>query len=248
MKKQFIFENTTAMYIMADITNKHIIDRLDERRKYLLLGHLPLQDVLHLTLLQLEINQDHPLASYFQDQTFHKKIAEIYKLTMQKDNVVLQSVPGSYDLYGQTENKYYVKLLEPDQKLSITRFRKTLYHFIREWLGPYTIYEKQKYYVFQIHNIDLFAVPDFYYGVGIWSPHISIVNTADIRKYNYALYENYTKQETKEEKMNILLQSLQKATHFKPLTHIKMADHCSVLSISLKNYKTNLDLRTEIKI
>lgn len=55
-------------YIMAELNNSNLLQRLDERRKVLLQGNLPTHNILHLTLLQFEINLDHPKALFFQKE------------------------------------------------------------------------------------------------------------------------------------------------------------------------------------
>jgi endonuclease/exonuclease/phosphatase (EEP) superfamily protein YafD len=239
-KRAYLFKSTTNFYIIANITKKDIIDRLDERRRKLLLGFIPIDHgVLHITLLQFEINQKNPKANFFKNNNeLRQKITVFYNNTFRKDNVVLKYTSGAYDLLGQTENKFLTKIYEPDQPLVITDFRKQFYKYLGSQLGRYTINEKvidgKKYHVFNFGGQDLFGVPDYYFGTGVWKPHISIVNVGNIREKNPQLYEKYDKAYSKQEKIEVLLEPI-RAVRFGPIGDISMRDDLKSLTISLEN-------------
>lgn len=72
----------------------------------------------------------------------------------------------------------------------ITEFRKLFYKYLERTLGKFKIEDNSKIngnVIFRLQNIPLFIVPPFNYGIGVWNPHISIVNVGDIRKDNHEL-------------------------------------------------------------
>jgi hypothetical protein len=248
MSRLDVFPNTTKYYIMANITDKYIAARLDERRRVLLKGKLPKSPILHITLLQLQINQSNPHSKIFYDKTFMKNIKKFYNKTIKKKNMILSSKFGQYDLLGQTKNKFFVKVYNTNKSKLITEFRILFYKYLERVLGKPVIMSRivngKKYIIFSYKNKELFAVPDFYYGYGEWTPHISILNIADIEKYNKPLYAKYSRLPNTGSRLNLLFTPIVNA-RFRPIGKIHMKDIGS-LSISLRNKRKKIDLKYNI--
>ncbi len=233
-------ENTAKFYIMADIVDKDIIARLDERRKLLLNNKLPTHNMLHLTLLQMDVNKKHKLYTDFEKSLAEITVAvgTIYKDTFKKEQAKLKYVLGLYDLLGQTANKFLSKIYElyDKNKLTITNFRKAFYQYLKSLFSvPYNIVDDTKtsgFALFKFGDEVLFAVPAFYYGIGVWTPHISIVNTGDVATHNKDLYAKYVQQKDKLGQMNALLEPVYKA-RFNPIGDIDMEKHIGSVTVSL---------------
>lgn len=249
MNTNNIFKNVTEFYIMCNISNSNIISHLDERRKLLLHGEMPKNSIMHITLLQFDINQDHYLANKFKNKNFHVNIAKIYNDTVKNKKFILRDLLGRYELLGKGNHKFLTKVYEPYDKFIITQFRKKLYNYISEYIGSYSIsINKQHdnmYYVFNVNGTDLFAVPSFYFGIGVWKPHLSIVNTGDIERYNAPLYQKYVNVITMENKLNVIVNEIIEQ-HFGPMGDIDMCKDINTMTISWKHLKSKSNYKTEI--
>lgn len=238
------FNNTTKFYFMANVTNKELYNKLDERRSLLLKGGQPNNPIVHLTLLQFEVNQDHPLSYFFYSKKLQEKLKKFYKNEMINKKVYLTTNYGKYDLFGIGENKFFVKLYEPNKELAITKFRTLFYKYLKKELGKYTIKKNNKgkkiYYVFVFNNKPLFAVPDFYYGKGVWKPHVTIFNINDLKKHNRSLYNKYDKKRTKKEKLQVLFTPIINKK-LEPIGKIRMYKDIGNLTLSLRNPYMKID-------
>ena len=248
-----LFSNTTKFYLMANITNQYIYDRLNERRNTLLNVHQTANIPLHITILQLDINQNNPNSFIFNNPQFHKALRKFYNATIIKNKVTLTSKLGDYDILGQADKKFFVKMYKPDQPMIITKFRMMFYKYLESMFGKPTIKTKldhsgNKFYVFYYPNHGLkplFAVPEFNYGRGKWTPHISILSTNDLKRYNTSLYNQYENQSTKETKIKLLFNKIYKAK-FNPIGPIRFDKHVTSLTLSLNNPTTKISKRFDI--
>ena len=85
------FSNYTKFYIMANINSTSVTQRLDERKKTLLLGNLPQKNIPHLTLLQLEINRHHNSSKFFENNSnLTNFIGNAYTESFKKAHVSLK--------------------------------------------------------------------------------------------------------------------------------------------------------------
>lgn len=129
-----------------------------------------------------------------------------------------------------------VKIYEPYEKYTnvITDFRKCFYKVIESKLGKMKIVNTistNGHITFILNGIPLFAVPAFYYGIGKWTPHISIVNTADIKIHNPVLYNKYSTESTKQSQIKTLLKPIKKK-HFLPIGDIDMENDIKEIKVS----------------
>lgn len=232
---------SSRFYIMANITDKYVCDRIDERRKTLLNGNLPSNNILHITLLEFIINKKNPNSFIFENQEFITKIGKFYEETFRNEKVKLIYELGSYDLMGKTKKKFYVKKyhLEENKTNIITSFRKKIYKYLEErlggeWIISNKIIGSDSFKSFSYNGEELFSVPIYYYGVGVWTPHISLVNTDDLKTYNEELFEVYNILNDKEKQINLLLDPILKK-NFKPIGNIDMNRHVKCLNVSIKD-------------
>ena len=154
----------------------------------------------HLTLLQLDINKQSPfdnfLKTVIQDPEFHNGLKNIYESTLKKINLVAQSYKEMGDFVAIEYS--------PDYQNTITEFRTGFYRLLEAYylqknrsgidktqsninvsdskdpnqtLG-YRIFIDQK------SGDPLYAVPEWYYGVGKWTPHLSIAHKSIGAKRN----------------------------------------------------------------
>jgi len=239
------FKNNTKFFIMANVSNHTILTEIDKRRKLLLLGNSPVHNDVHLTLLQFNINQDHPDSEFFYDPVFHRRIWDFYDDSMRKKSLTLKYIRGFYDLLGLSDKKFFAKIYQPEQPELITEFRKQIYKYIESELGKYKIkkkkFGKDMYYVFNLNGEDLISVPDFYFGIGVWTPHVSVVNIKDVAKYNEKLYKKYSNSKTERSKLNTLLQPILKAK-FGPIGDIIMDRDVNFLKVSLRNVEERIHI------
>lgn len=228
---------STYFYIMAKITNDYIYSRLDERRKAILGENASLKN-LHITLFQCEINQNHPNANVFQNVDFHEHIKKSYVDAFSKNNITLTSKLGEYDILG-TDNKFLVKKYTANDSQIITEFRKQIYQYLDKQFGSGIKKEKQDFVVYNYNGQDLIAVPRHSHGVGVWTPHVSIINTNELKKLNPTLYNQYMNLTDKQQQINLLLQPIF-VSQFKPIGPIKLKDDIKEIIVSVQNLNINL--------
>lgn len=232
------FKNNTKVHILANITEPSIIRSLNDRRNALNLWDLPNVKQFHLTLFQFHINSNHPDAYIFKDN-WDNLIRQWYNETFGK-NVILKYLPGKYDLLGQ-EKKYLVKTFEPLDKFKtvITDFRKKIYKYIQKKINKKKkMYVKEKdgvrYHIISFGGRKLLSVPDYYFGIGQWTPHISIADMDEIIKYNHQLDEKYNSRQTDNNKINNIIKPILHA-NLSPLSNINMNTNIKSIKVSFHN-------------
>jgi hypothetical protein len=203
----FKFGYGTTFYIMAKITGE-TLDRVKERRKKLFDKNLlnvgvNIDSELHITLLQLHINLEHPNHKIFYDLEFINIIKESYRKNIKDSNVSLSSVKtdamgnvlgGKWDFFGMNDfsKKYWARVYDLPEKYqkNMKDFRIEIYNFLnirygikrlkREFRGKGTDITEFEIYGTPDGN-ELYAiVVDHYLGVSKWKPHISVVRMNEI--------------------------------------------------------------------
>lgn len=235
----------TKFYILVKLKNNMISNRLDERRRVLLKGNSPSKDMLHITLLEGEINPEHHKSSFFNNLDMNI-IGKFYSETFKKYQVKLKYCQGKYDLLGQTKNKFLVKIynVPTENNRIITHFRKKFYQYLESKLGRMKITDNSKnngYAIFELDGKPLLAIPSYYYGIGKWTPHISIVNTADVKLYNKDLYGKYESKIKKSDQIQALLEPIYEK-RFSPIGDINMSRDIEslIFSVSKDDYVVKL--------
>lgn len=186
------FEKMTNMYIMVHVTNPNIRKTYDIKiQKLLGPKNRPHNDVLHITLLHIMINADHPLAEIFRKHDFLQHVRKSYNESM---STLL--IPKENKLLG-IDTKFIARRYAPLNTNAISHFRTLVYTYLNKRLGTFTQNIEEikglKYYVFSFGGKELYAITEYHHGKGNWAPHISVVSVPDIKKYNLPLYKEITK-------------------------------------------------------
>ena len=206
-----MFPNKLMFYVMAAIQDRNLKNTMEFCSANILKGNLSSYSDPHITLIQFEINGNHPYSKIFKRESFKTQITEFYKYFFTRKNT--EFVPDRFELMGN-RRKHFVKKYKSTTTSGITPFRKAIYKYIDKLIGKssmsYKSVNNQKYIVFSYHKMPLFVVKDFYYGINVWTPHISIVSDSDIEKYNPGLYKVYMQQPTDEYKIRLLYKYLKK--------------------------------------
>ena len=119
------------------------------------------------------------------EQKYHQISPEIY----------LKSSNTYYDIMGD----FFAKIYTHDgDKKQITDFRIVLYMYLEMYLGKFTKREKvdvngRVFFVYSYRGNELIAVPEYYHGIGVWTPHLSIIKIPTLKRYNPDLLEKFTK-------------------------------------------------------
>lgn len=232
------FTNSKMFYITANIREpSNLATSLDQRTNLLLKGKPPKnQSPYHITLLQFEINTDHVDSKFFETHLSELRDYALfaYDTSFAYNGTKLTYVQGKYDLLGQTANKFLCKIynVQNGHKRQITLFRKQVYAYLKQKLGEYTIENNTAnngFAIFSLKGKPLIAVPAYYYGIGVWTPHVSIVNTGDVMIHNKELYDNYV---TQNNQLAVLLQPIY-SSRLRPLGDICMNNDIGSLTVSV---------------
>jgi len=203
----FKFGYGTTFYVMAKITGE-TLDRVKERRqrlldKNLLNAGVNVDSELHISLLQLHINLEHPMCAIFYDPIFINIIKESYRRNIKDSNVSLSSVKtdamgnvlgGKWDFFGMGDfsKKYWARVYDLPKRYeqNIKDFRMEIYNFLditygikrlkSDFRGKGT--DKKEFEIYGTPDgNELFAiVVDHYSEVSKWKPHISVVRMNEI--------------------------------------------------------------------
>lgn len=110
------------------------------------------------------------------------------------------------------------------QQEAIFEFRKAFRNAVEKMLGcklqrspvqncpGYTIYECSGKFIY--------AVPDYYHGVGVWEPHLSLFNEIHLNKNNHTLYKKEQSLATDDEKLQLLHESMSKPKKVEAISDI----------------------------
>lgn len=184
------FDKTIRMYFIAECTNEKMVDsytysqnKLNIRTKF---------KSPHITMMHIHINalnSDHKLlVEHNKVNSMFKKIIELKYIDLSK-NMKLES--SGYDMMGEFFAKTYRS--SSNSNSNITDFRMVLYLYLQIFLGKSIRIKKtindRTFYVYSYKNRELIAVPEYYHGKNIWSPHVSITKLDIIKTYNPNLYK-----------------------------------------------------------
>ena len=210
----------------------------DNKNKINFINKVELQYLFHITLLNFEINMDHPLNIIGNNGRFafnnfvykngtDKLITDKFKNFVQ--NISLKNIfygyfsgtefeTTEYNILGRndkfmTQSLTYNPINSSDGKSKITKFRTYFYNKLSEYIqsidsdieprfrtetktiggNNYTLIYFDKKFNKKTTSYDeteaLFAVPDFYWGNNVWTPHISLFkldsnNLPNIQEFN----------------------------------------------------------------
>ena len=192
------FDVNEHLYIMGNL-NADKAKYYNARRK-IYTGDLKEREY-HITFFSAIINGEHSEANKFKEM--YDSIYTAF-LGTKISNIKLSSPRGSYKLMGHREDKkFYSRIyyIGEKDKEAITEFRIELYNLIANKLNVRSEKFKHsdvtvecvgglKYHVFKIwdkklnREEELLAVPEYERGIGIFTPHVSIVKNVEIKKRN----------------------------------------------------------------
>lgn len=198
--------------IIAYLTDTSETFKLFQRNKRLLLNGGDNGKQLHITLLNILFNKDAPQAikDVLLDAQDNIKphiataVSDLYSDLYKANAPILidGTIGESYVIKGE----WIAKVLDfqnPSDRDSISKFRRGFYHLItNEFLQRgYRLNReenKQNHTVTSVvagpgiyHPIEIYAVPSYYYGQGVITPHVSLCSIPDIKLNNRRLYDDF---------------------------------------------------------
>lgn len=175
------FKKNYSLAILYDLSNFISLNKYDNTT--------PLHK--HFTLHIINFNGNNPDVKFFINNgnvtpSFEKAIKDAFDNHLMID---LDPKQGLTKMGVFTAKKY-----TPTNQLSITNFRKEIYSFIMskvtliKGIDNISIPSKfpgappANYRVFCSLNGPLYAIQDYYFGTGVWEPHISLYHKSDALK------------------------------------------------------------------
>lgn len=230
------FKKTIKFFIMATIKSDNKLQyEIKKIQKKYLDEHKAHNENIHITLLTLELNYEHPLVEIFFNEKFLEKIKNIYLSTFQKTFLI--SKKNDYGLYGKAkrffninennikeikknrEIKFLVKKYKLDNEIKIIEFRNLFYKALNKYLNKnqnnninFKIKEQiaenpnDIIAVISYDDTPLYAVPAYYFEKGKWKPHISLFSNIDMFTANSKLYTKLQKQTLDQKEINVFIE------------------------------------------
>jgi hypothetical protein len=189
------FENTYRLYMIAEATDPKLQKNYTYRQNKL--GISSSKSIPHITMMHIHINGDNPDISHLIDGA--GRVNHMLRKLIEKKyyqiagDIYLKSSNTYYDIMGDFFAKVYVH--DGDRK-KITDFRMVLYSYLEMYLGKFTKRERvdidgRVFFVYSYQGRELIAVPEYYHGIGVWTPHLSLIKLPHLRKENPELYEEF---------------------------------------------------------
>jgi hypothetical protein len=195
-KKTDVFPNSSTMYMIADATDPSLITNYFTRLNKLGISQRGKTGIKpHISLMEIHINKSNPDHKILigHNGLINPNILRIMKQQYFNLNpqMYIISKPGGYEIMGD----FMAKVYTATNSNYITQFRMSFYKYLESILGRGSrrifIIANKKYYVYSYRGRDLVAIPDYYHGIGIWKPHLSLVKLDRIQKSNPNLYNLY---------------------------------------------------------
>lgn len=230
-KSNNVFNSLYKLYLIADATDNNLINNYHARLDKLKISKFEQMKMKpHISMMDIQINKANPDHRYIIDANGHmvNKLKHILtvKYHQLSPQMYLTSKKGKYQIMGEFMAKVYTAV----NSSYITQFRMSFYKYLEHHLGlakrSVKYVNGKKYYVYSYNNRELIAIPDYYHGKGIWTPHLSLIKLDKIQKYNPQLYYAYQKNG-----INALIYAL--AGVKGSLDHINMSLHFNSLRISI---------------
>ena len=178
MSKKFAFEyGGRSIYVIYKLKHPQILDAINERRTIMLRQDTSQNDDLnevHITLFSFQINTYHPNCGIFYSKDFRDNLSYAFDKYLCNENLI--HVTNHYKIL----NDFYGKEFQLENPEKITEFRTYIYEYINKVTGfESDIKLENGIYYIGINGQNLLAIPDFNYGKGNWTPHISICKFKD---------------------------------------------------------------------
>jgi hypothetical protein len=189
-----VFDYTAKFYIIVRLREekKQKMLKILDRYKRKIRTSTSYKDTLkncddpHITLLEFNINMDSNFGQRLRDR-FEKNFTNNHSINLTKlfRKFKLSERPIKSNTSYKTLNNYFVKMYESNG-FNISKFRTWFYNEISKICGYENlrliqkVVDRQsngrwgKYHVFSNDGVELYAVPDYYYGKDKWEPHLSL--------------------------------------------------------------------------
>jgi hypothetical protein len=226
----FAFANNGSFALMLNVTGD-TLTRINQRRRAL--GLAALRE-LHMTLLQLHINFDHPLHRIFLDPRFRDCVTQAVRNTLYQigNPLILHSLNpatqrGRWDFLGQGNSQFWARVYTIDTTASVLvrNFRRAFYQCINTIIAPSRLIHRRN--IIRNHgpggvanptNFDIWETspgqelyalkPLQYLGVDNWLPHISVLRIQELNQPStrnlYDTLTDATHPLTRQEKTNAI--------------------------------------------
>jgi hypothetical protein len=188
------FKNTYRLYIIAEATDSKLIKNYEYRQSKL--GVTPIKSSPHITMMHIHVNADNPDHHHLIDKMGN--INFMFKNIIEKKyhyispNIYLKSRSDCYEIMGEFLAKVYTHDGEKEQ---ITDFRMVMYLYLEMFLGKSTRQRRdidgKVFYIYSYKGRELMAVPEYYHGIGVWTPHLSIIKLPILKYQNPKLYKEF---------------------------------------------------------
>ena len=216
--------------ILAKVTGDTLV-RVNQRRTAY---QLPELDSLHITLLDIYVNLDHPLYIIFSDPNLHHKIKELYRAIYIGNRLELESrkrnaatgalLGGNWEILGghgrtpeeQFDNKFWARVytMNPANFELFQAFKIGVIKLITEITGPLTPRKENRGNPPDVEEFtsyytsdgkELYCVNTAHYGNIIsWKPHISVLRLGDLKTKRPDIYGQILAAANDEEIIGIL--------------------------------------------
>jgi hypothetical protein len=191
--------------------------RVLQKNKDILLDYNDNGLSLHVTLLNVLIClnvPDHIKKIILDDSgeirpELNAKVKQFYIMTFGSSGIHLGdgSIGDTYTIKGEWLAKV-LKVNDPMHQNIISQFRTLFYNEIKKMYGQYGYTLDRvilpNYTVSRIisgpgihTSIEIYAVPSYYYGVGTWTPHISLCSIPHIKTFKRLLYAEFEREAIK---------------------------------------------------
>lgn len=225
------FDDTYRLYMIAEATDQKLQENYEQRQKKL--GVIS-KIAPHITMMHIHVNADNPDHKFLINET--GKINNVFRKIVENkyqniaNNIYFKSSQSHYDLMGDFFAKVYV--YDGDRSI-ITDFRMALYFYLEMYLGRFTKRERididgRVFFVYSYKGKELIAVPEYYHGIGVWTPHLSIVKLPVLKTQNPELYEKF---ENAEYDPNILVDAMRGVKG--SISYLNMGMHFSKIKLSV---------------
>jgi len=259
----FLFGNCEILYIMAKIEGP-TLDRINERR---IAFNLSSKSDLHITLLQLYVNNKHSNYSIFNSDEFKYTIIKSYQKNIIANNIQLESTEispsgnkrGLWEFLGRDPNKFWARvyILNPTHKQFISQFRRDIYNFINTQLGqPISKTEKrgigadqEDFEIYSYNDQELYAInKQFYFGIDNWKPHISVLTISELEQSQDQSISNisdpnsvmfkFSQSKSDDQKIDVLRKESSIRGSIQPISNIDLNKDIKQIKFSINNPKT----------
>jgi hypothetical protein len=190
------FRSFNKIYIMADATDPALINSYHNRLDKLGISARERAKLRpHISLMEIHVNNKNPDSGYILDLNgkLNRNLSRILttQYALLSPQMYILSKKGKYDIMGD----FIAKVYKSHNSMYITHFRMAFYKYVENILGKGSrttkIVNGKKYIVYSYRGRGLLAIPAYYHGKGVWTPHLSLIRLDKVQRSIPALYKAY---------------------------------------------------------